>query len=130
MKCSYETRTVVLVTRTVATTKMPRFTNAEYADMRFVCGFCYGNSLAALREYQRLYPDRRKPYRRVFDTVHRNLRERGTLMPHARAGRGRRNVRDEEGVLLSYTITHQPALGRFLLQQDDFLSMQYVVLCV
>jgi hypothetical protein len=29
-----------------------------------------------------------------------------------------------------YTITHQRALSRFLLQQDDFLRVQYDVLCV
>jgi hypothetical protein len=28
---------------------MPRFTNAECADMHFGYGFCNGNSLAALR---------------------------------------------------------------------------------
>jgi hypothetical protein len=31
---------------------MPRLTNAGYADKHFVCGFCNGNCLAALREYQ------------------------------------------------------------------------------
>jgi hypothetical protein len=37
----------------VATIKMPRFTNAEYAAMHFMYySFCGGNSLAALREYQ------------------------------------------------------------------------------
>jgi hypothetical protein len=43
--------TVVLVTRTVATTKMPRFTNAEFADIHFMYVFSDGNSPAALREY-------------------------------------------------------------------------------
>jgi hypothetical protein len=60
--------------------------------MHFVYGFSDGNSLAALREYQRRYLDRTQPYRRVFETVHRNLRGTGTVMAHAHAGRGRRSV--------------------------------------
>jgi hypothetical protein len=60
---------------------------------------CDGNSVAALWEYQRRYPHRRQPYRRVFETVHRNLSETGNVMPYARAGHGRRNVRYEEDVL-------------------------------
>jgi hypothetical protein len=34
-----------------------------------------------------------------LETAHRDLRETGTVMPHARAGPGRRRVRDEEDVL-------------------------------
>jgi hypothetical protein len=34
----------------LVTTKVPRFTNVEYADMYFVCGFCDGNFLAVLRD--------------------------------------------------------------------------------
>jgi hypothetical protein len=48
--------------------------------------------LSALRKYQHRYPDRRQPYRRVFETVHRNLRETDTVMAHAHAGRGRPSV--------------------------------------
>jgi hypothetical protein len=102
-----QTRTVVSVTWTEATTEMPRFTNVEFPDTDFVYGFCDGNSLAALREYQRRYPDRRQPYRRAFETAHRNLRETDTVMPHAHAGRGRRKC-GWGG--LSYTTTHQHAL--------------------
>jgi hypothetical protein len=51
-----------------------------------------------MREYQDRYLDRRLPYLRVLERVHRNLRETGTLMTRALAGRGRRNVRDEEDV--------------------------------
>jgi hypothetical protein len=42
---------IVPVTRT-ATTKMLRFIKAEFANMRFMNGFCDGNSLTALRQYQ------------------------------------------------------------------------------
>jgi hypothetical protein len=78
-----------LVTRTVATTKIPGFSNAEYA---FRECFCDGNSLAASREYQHLCPYWRLPYRRVLERVHRNLKETGTFMMHALAGRGRLNI--------------------------------------
>jgi hypothetical protein len=61
--------------------------------MHFMYGFWDGNSLAAL-----IGSDRRQPYRRVYETARRYLRETGTVMPHARA-RGRRIVRDEEDVL-------------------------------
>jgi hypothetical protein len=75
------------------------FKQARYADMHFVYGFCDGNSLAVVREYQNRYPDRKQPYRRVLERVHRNLTETGTLKTHALAGRERRNVRGEDDVL-------------------------------
>jgi hypothetical protein len=46
-----QTQTVVPVTRTV-TTKMLQFINAEFTDIHFMNGFCDGNSLTALKEYQ------------------------------------------------------------------------------
>jgi hypothetical protein len=62
--------------------------------MHFMYSFCDGNSLTALREYQCRYPDQRH-YQHIFETVHRNLRETGTLMLHVHAGCGRRNVQGE-----------------------------------
>jgi hypothetical protein len=53
-------------------------TNAEYADMLYVCGFCDG-SAAAVAECLRLFPTRRIPDRRVFSKEFNTLRERGTL---------------------------------------------------
>jgi hypothetical protein len=50
--------------------------------------FSDGYFLAALKEYQYRYWDRRQPYRRVFETVSPNLRETGTLLPQARVDRG------------------------------------------
>lgn len=55
------------------------FTNAEYADMVYVYGFCNGNAKASVAEYQRRYPRRRVPDRKVFSRIFNNLRESGTL---------------------------------------------------
>lgn len=52
---------------------MSRFTNAEFADVRFAYGFCDGNSLAALREYQHRYPNRRQLYKCAFSNMPSNL---------------------------------------------------------
>jgi len=55
------------------------FTNAEYADMMYVYGFCDGSATAAVEEYRRRFPMRRIPDRRVFYKVFNTLRECGTL---------------------------------------------------
>ena len=39
------------------------FTNAEYADMLYVYGFCDGNAIAAVLEYRRRFFVRRIPDR-------------------------------------------------------------------
>ena len=41
------------------------FSHVEYCDIHFVYGFCDGNARAAVEEYQRRFPDRRIPSRRV-----------------------------------------------------------------
>lgn len=87
--------------------------DAQFAGKHFVCGFCDGNCQAAVSEYQHRYP-----YRRVFKTMHPNLREAGLTYvyhPHVLA------VGDAMcGVVrkcwISYTVTHKTALVRFLLQ--------------
>ncbi|KAJ4447086.1 hypothetical protein ANN_09075 [Periplaneta americana] len=38
----------------------------EYADIVYVYGLCDGSSLRAVAEYERRFPNRRVPYRRVF----------------------------------------------------------------
>ncbi|KAJ4442400.1 hypothetical protein ANN_03986 [Periplaneta americana] len=38
----------------------------EYADIVYVYGLCDGSSLLAVAEYERRFPNRRVPYRRVF----------------------------------------------------------------
>jgi hypothetical protein len=78
---------------------MKLYTNAEYADTHFVYGFCDGNAAAAAREYQLRHPDRRHPERRVFEAVHRRLRETGSFKPRTHVGRGTRNVQDDEVLL-------------------------------
>ena len=45
------------------------FTNAEYADMLYVYGFCDGSATAAVEEYRRRFPTRRIPDRSVFQSV-------------------------------------------------------------
>lgn len=55
------------------------FTSQEYAEMHFVYGFCNGNALAARREYEARYPDRRIPSPGVFSRLHQRLVERGTV---------------------------------------------------
>jgi len=59
--------------------KMPHiFTNAEYADMMYVYGFCDGSATDAVEGYRRRFPKRRIPDRRVFYKVCNTLRECGT----------------------------------------------------
>jgi len=55
------------------------FSHVEYCDMHFVYGFCDGNAHAAVDEYQRHFPDRRIPSRRVFSRIHQTMRETGCL---------------------------------------------------
>ncbi|KAJ4438300.1 hypothetical protein ANN_14239 [Periplaneta americana] len=38
----------------------------EYADIVYVYGLCDGSSLRAVAEYERRFPNRRVPYRRIF----------------------------------------------------------------
>ena len=59
---------------------MPHFfTNAEYADIVNVYGFCDGSSTAAVEEYRRRSPMRKIPDLRLFYKVFNTLRECGTL---------------------------------------------------
>ena len=55
------------------------FTNAEYADMMYVYGFCDGSATAAVEEYRRRFPLRRILDRRVFYKVFNTLHECGKL---------------------------------------------------
>jgi hypothetical protein len=61
---------------------MPRFTNVDFADMHFTYGFCDGNSVTAVREYQHCYPDWKLPYLHAFEMVYNNLRETGYLISY------------------------------------------------
>ncbi|KAJ4441074.1 hypothetical protein ANN_10924 [Periplaneta americana] len=47
--------------------KMPyKFSTTEYADIVYVYGLCGGSTSHAVTEYERHFPNRRVPYRRVF----------------------------------------------------------------
>jgi len=45
----------------------------------YVYGFCDANSVHAVAEYQRRFPNGRTPTRRVFTRVYQTLRDTGTL---------------------------------------------------
>jgi len=45
----------------------------EYADMIYMYGFCDGNSVLAVAEYQQRFPNRRIQKRRVFTGVYQAL---------------------------------------------------------
>jgi hypothetical protein len=42
-------------------------------------GFCGGNSVNTVAEYQQRFPNRKIPTRKVFTAVHQTLRDTGTL---------------------------------------------------
>ena len=77
------------------------FSVAEYVDMICVYGFSGGNSVHAVAEYQRRFPNRRIPTRRVFTRVYQTLRDTGTLPGfHIAAGRDvNEGVDEEEGII-------------------------------
>lgn len=58
---------------------MATYTNAEYADILFVYGYCDGNAAEARREYQRRFPNRRIPNVRVFPGTYRAIAETGSV---------------------------------------------------
>lgn len=75
------------------------FSNEEYSDIIFVYGFCDGNALAACREYQRRFPNRRQPSRRVFSDTFQRLRECG-IGKRSKSGRDIiHTVAQEEAVI-------------------------------
>ena len=77
------------------------FSVAEYAHLIYVYGFCDGNSVHAVVEYQRRFLNRRIPTRRVFTRVYQTLRDTGTL-PGVRIAVERdvnESVDKEEGVV-------------------------------
>ena len=63
-------------------------------------GFCDGNSVLAVAEYQQRFPNRRIPNRRVFTGVYQTLRDTGRL-PGFRivAERGVNEGVNEEGIV-------------------------------
>jgi len=91
------------------------FTNAEYADMMYVYGFCDDSATAAVEEYRRRFPMGRIPHRSVFYMVFNTLRECGTLpSAHVSFERARKQNMEEQETFL---IWHSLAL---LLAREDF----------
>jgi hypothetical protein len=91
---------------------MARFTNAEYADVHFVYGFCDGNARAASTEYQCRYPDQTQPNRHVFVTVHCSLRKTGAFMPPTHVRHGRRNIQNKDEMLNAVHANPSTSTGR------------------
>ena len=78
------------------------FSVAQYAGMIYVYGFCDGNSVLAVAEYQQRFPNSRIPNRRVFTRVYQTLRDTGTLpgVPIAAERGVNEGVDEEEGIVL------------------------------
>ena len=76
------------------------FSFEEYSDMIYMYGFCDGNSVLAVAEYQQWFLNRRIPNRRVFTGVNQALRNTGRL-PGVRiaAERGVNEGVNEEGIV-------------------------------
>ena len=77
------------------------FSVPEYADMIYVYGFCDGNSVHAVAEYQQRFPNRGIPTRRVFTRVYQTLRDTGTF-PGVRTAAKRdvnEGIVEEEGIV-------------------------------
>jgi hypothetical protein len=77
------------------------FSNAEYADMVYVYGFCDGSAAAAVVEYRQRSQNCRIPDRRVFSIIFNTLREAGTLPgAHVSSERqGQQDVAEVENIL-------------------------------
>ena len=63
----------------VMLTKPFTFLFEEYADIIYVYGFCDGNSVLVVAEYQQRFQNRRIPNRRVFTGLYQALRDTGRL---------------------------------------------------
>ena len=85
---------------TVTFTMPFKFSFEEYADMFYVYGFCDGNSVLAVAEYQQRYPNRSIPNRRVFTGVYQAFRDTGRLRGvRIAAERGVNVGVNEEGIV-------------------------------
>ena len=77
------------------------FTNAEYADMMYVDGFCDGSATSTVEEYRRRFPMDRILDHRVFHKVFNILRECSTLpSAHVSSERAyKQNMKEQENIL-------------------------------
>lgn len=79
-----------------------QYSNEEMADMHFCYGLANGSNPEALRLYQERFPNRHAPDRRLFETIHRRLRETGKFSPvMLETGRNQtqRNVNIDDAVI-------------------------------
>lgn len=77
------------------------FSNEEYADIIYVYGFCDGNARAAVREYERRFPNRRVPNHQTFTSVFQHVRDHGSF-PNVSTRSDRPmqlNVNEQENIL-------------------------------
>jgi hypothetical protein len=113
---------------------MPHFfTNAEYADMLYVYGFCDGSATAAFEECRRRFPMHRIPDRRVFSMVFNTFRERGTLpSAYASSERARQQyVEEQENIreMVSSTIACEDFLQVSMLHKHVYGEHFVMTLC-
>jgi hypothetical protein len=97
------------------------YTNAEYADMMYVYGFCNGSAAAAaVEEYFQRFPVRRIPDHRVFSKAFSTLCEHGMLpIAHVSSEQVRQQHNmwwNRKAFLKWYSIA-------LLLAQEDFLHI-------
>jgi len=91
------------------------FSVAEYAHVIYVDGFCDGNSVHAVAEYQRRFPNRSIPTRRVFTRVHQTLRDTGTLpgLRNAAKREVKEGIDEEEGIVQMVQSSPRASTRRF-----------------
>lgn len=88
---------------------MPRtFPPQHVADIIFTYGLCNGNSVRAVEEYRRRFPNRPVPHHATFVDMYRQLRERG-IRPHNSERAVRINAATENRLL--NLITADPTLS-------------------
>lgn len=59
---------------------MSEFSFTELADMHLIYGLANGNAVLARSLYEERFPNRRIPDRKLFEVLHRRLRETGQLI--------------------------------------------------
>ncbi|GBN69317.1 hypothetical protein AVEN_175128-1 [Araneus ventricosus] len=72
---------------------MATYSNQEKAGMHFMYGLANGNALEAERLYRQRFPRRHVPNRKMFERLHRCLRETGSIVTGMHARRRGRSVR-------------------------------------
>ena len=100
------------------------FSNEEYADIIYVYGFCDGNALAACREYERRFPNRRQPSRRVFSNSFQRLRECG-ISKRQKLGRNIIHTAEQEEMVID-SVLNEPEISTRRISINLGLSQSFV----